>query len=135
MDYISGVKSAVNCVGSRMDLLRLIAILLVASMLISLTGCATSRRVSELYPPVMGQEELKRSYVKIAVIECRSERFGNLETITPQDYDLALEELRERAHLLGADAVVLPEVRVEHDTFLFFPSSQIRAKGIAIKFR
>jgi hypothetical protein len=118
-----------------MDFIRLIAFLLAALVLFSLAGCATSRRVSELYPPVMDQDELKRPYLKIAVIECSNSRLGNLEAITPQDYDLAQDDLRERAHRLGADAVVLPEVRVEHDTFLFFPSSLIKAKGIAIKFR
>lgn len=110
-------------------------ILLVAAMLLSTGGCATGRQMSELYPPIMEQDELRRSYVKIAVIECSSERLGNLEAISAEDYSWAHQELRERAHSLGADAVVLPEVRIEHDTFLGIPSSQIRARGVAVKFR
>ncbi|WP_152609988.1 hypothetical protein [Geobacter sp. OR-1] len=106
-----------------------------ALLVLPLSGCATVRPLSELYPPIMDQDELSRPYVKIAVIECSSERMGNMEAISRQDYDWAHNELRERAYRLGADAVVLPEVRIERDTFLFFPSSLIKVKGVAIKFR
>ena len=135
MIFLPRVNTADSCSRCITEFKGLMPLLLVGVLLSLLAGCATSRQVSELYPPVMEQEELRRPYVKIAVIECSSERFGNVEALTPQDYDWARNELRERAHRLGADAVVLPEFRVERDTFLLFPSSHIKAKGIAVKFR
>lgn len=105
------------------------------SLLIVTAGCATTRQISSLYPPIMELDELKRDYQKIAIIEFSSERFGNVAVITSEDYDRAISELRERAQSVGADAVILPEVRSESDTSLFFPSSRILAKGLAIKFR
>lgn len=113
---------------------RSVMLLMFLAVLSLSCGCATTRQMS-LYPPVMELSELRRDYQKIAVIDCSSNRFGNLSGVTSQDYDWAINELRERAHSLGADAVIYPEVRAENDTFLFFPSSRIIAKGIAIRFR
>jgi hypothetical protein len=132
MDFMANFKKQGWCLKS--GVCSIAGIVLTIFLVLSVAGCATFRNVSELYPPIMDQDELKRPYVKIAVLECSSERVGNIEGVTPQDYDWAHNALRERAYRLGADAVVLPEVRVERDTFLFFPSSKIRAKGIAIKF-
>lgn len=110
-------------------------IALVIATVFSLAGCSIFRNVSGLYPPILDQEEIGSSYDKIATIEFSSERIGNVAGLTPQDHEWAYSELRERAYHLGADAVISPEVRVERDTFLFFPSSQIRARGVAVKFR
>lgn len=100
-----------------------------------LTGCVTIRHNPQPLPPVLTQEELRQPYAKIGVVQCSKESFGSIDALAPADYDWAYGELREAARRIGADAVITPELRVEQDTFLFFPSSTIRAKGVAIRFR
>lgn len=99
-------------------------------------GCAPVRRASiKPLPPVLTQDEIRKPYVKMGVVECSKDTFGSIEGLTPADYDWAYGELREAAGRIGADALITPELRIEQDTFLFFPSSTIKAKGTAIRFR
>jgi hypothetical protein len=99
-------------------------------------GCAMLKPsgVNENMPPVLAQDELLRPYHKVAAIEVSRERYGSVSDITPEDYSWAYQSLREEASRIGADAVILPEIRVVLESYIFFPSSEIRAKGIAIKF-
>lgn len=86
-------------------------------------------------PPILTQDELLRPYQKVGKIEVRRVRWGDREDLTPADYGWAKDALRAEAAKIGADAVILPEVKVEMDTYLFFPKSEITARGTAIKFR
>lgn len=107
----------------------------VAVAIAGLSGCAVTKHVPLSLPPIMTQDELQRPYVKLGALEYSRSRIGSVEGLTTQDYEWAYGELREGARRLGADAVILPEVRVEQSTYLLFPSGEIKAKGIAIQFR
>ncbi len=83
----------------------------------------------------MAQDELQRPYIKLGELVCSRQRLGSVDGLTTQDYEWAYRELRTAAGRLGADAVMLPEVRVEQNTFLFLPLGEVKAKGVAIRFR
>ncbi|MBU5614985.1 hypothetical protein [Geomonas azotofigens] len=86
-------------------------------------------------PPILTQEEILRPFQKVGTIEVHRVRYGAKEDLTPADYSWANDALRAEAAKIGADAVILPEVKVEMDTFIFFPKSEMTARGTAIKFR
>jgi hypothetical protein len=111
-----------------------LALLLVCAVLFA-AGCATTATHKQELPPLLAQDELLRPYQKVGTIEVRRERYGSPLDITPDDYNWAYQALREEAARIGADAVILPEVNVEEESYLFFPISEMKAKGIAIKFR
>jgi len=98
-------------------------------------GCATTgQRAAEL-PPILAQDELLRPYQKMGVIEVQRERYGSPEDLTQADYKWGYQALREQAAKMGADAVIFPEIKAELETYVLFPTSEMRAKGTAIKFR
>jgi len=98
-------------------------------------GCAMMARHQKELPPLLAQDELLRPHQTIATIEVHRGSFGSSWELTPADYNWAHRALREEAEKIGAEAVVLSEIRVEQQQYIIFPSSEIRAKGIAIKFR
>ena len=111
-----------------------VPLLLLGTMLLG-GGCATTgHRAAEL-PPILTQDELLRPYQKMGVIEVERERYGSPEDLSPADYNWGYQALREEAAKMGADAVIFPEVKAEQESYLLFPSSEMKAKGIAIKFR
>jgi hypothetical protein len=113
---------------------RAFLVLLLAGTVFSTCSCAMmGARKGEL-PPLLGQDELMRPYQKVGAIEVTRERFGDPTDLTAADYSWAHLALREEALKIGADAVILPEVRVERDRYIIFPTSEMKAKGIAIKF-
>ncbi len=97
-------------------------------------GCATAR-LNVNSPPVLTQDELLRPYYKVGVIEVRRSRYGDRADLSLEDYSWAKDALRAEAAKIEADAVILPEVSVEVHRYIFFPKSEMRAKGTAIKFR
>ena len=109
-------------------------IVFIASLFILVSGCASVGGGRSL-PPVLTQDEVVRPYQKVAVLEVTRERYGSSEDINPGDYEWAYQALREQAAKLNADAVILPEIKVEIRSYILFPSSDIKAKGVAIKFR
>ena len=109
--------------------------LLLVSAVFFTCGCATKTiNLGEL-PPLLTQEELLRPYLKVAAIEVRRSRYGSPDDFTPADYSWAHQALREEVAKIGADAVIFPEVTVEVHRYLFFPISELKAKGTAIRFR
>lgn len=108
------------------------ACLLFAALLLG--GCAASRSSLEL-PPLLAQDEVVRPYAKLAVVQVTRERFGTSSELRSEDYGWAYEALREEAAKIGADAVILPEVNLEASSYLLFPSAQLNARGVAIRFR
>ncbi|HBA88723.1 MAG TPA: hypothetical protein DCZ75_12305 [Geobacter sp.] len=98
-------------------------------------GCATTPAVKADAPPILRQDELLRPYQKVGTIEVHRTRYGSRSDLSPADYNWANDALRAEAAKIGADAVILPEVTVEMDTYIFFPTSEMKAKGTAIKFR
>ncbi|MBJ6800468.1 hypothetical protein [Geomonas propionica] len=86
-------------------------------------------------PPILAQDELLRPFKKVGTIEVHRVRYGDKADLTPADYSWANDALRAEAAKIGADAVILPEVKIEMDTYIFFPKSEITARGTAIKFR
>jgi hypothetical protein len=109
-------------------------LLLLSSLLLS-GGCATTGGRSSDLPPILTQDELLRPYQKLGVIEVHRERYGHPEDLTKADYGWGYQALRVEAGKMGADAVIFPEVKAELDTYIFFPTSEMKAKGTAIKFR
>lgn len=98
------------------------------------SGCATTKASPDL-PPLLAQDELVRPYNKMAAVRVTLERFGTAYDLKKEDYDWAYEALREEAAKIGADAVIFPEVKLEASSYLMFPTSQVDARGVAIKFR
>lgn len=100
-----------------------------------LSGCATTNSGGRELPPLLTQDELLRPYVKLAVVEVNREQFGDVYELKTEDYNWAYQALREEAAKIGADAVILPEIKVEATSYILFPSSIVNGRGIAIKFR
>jgi hypothetical protein len=114
---------------------KISAILIIILLLITLSGCASYRYNPQSLPPIMTLEELKQPYLKLGTLEYETDRFGAVESLTVQDMDWAHTQLREGAKKLAADAVIYPEVRVLQNSIFLIPSSTIKAKGTAIRFR
>lgn len=100
-----------------------------------LSGCATTNSGGRELPPLLAQDELLRPYVKLAVVEVSREQFGDVYELKTEDYNWACQALREEAAKIGADAVILPEIKVEATSYIIFPSSNVNGRGTAIKFR
>jgi hypothetical protein len=98
-------------------------------------GCATTGSPGVELPPILAPDEILRPYQKVASIEVRRERYGSPNDLTPDDYDWAYLALRREGARIGADAVITPEVRVELHRYLLFPVSEMKARGIAVKFQ
>lgn len=100
------------------------------------SGCANVRSGMD-FPPLLAQDEVVRPYMKLAVVQVSRDTFGTFQELSNEDYKWAHEALREEAAKIGADAVILPEVRLEASStsYLLFPSSHLDARGIAIRFR
>ncbi|GAW67354.1 lipoprotein [Geoanaerobacter pelophilus] len=98
-------------------------------------GCTSTRLNVVNAPPVLTQDELLRPYYKVGNIQVRRSRYGSQADMTPADYSWAYDALRAEAQKIGADAVILPEVSVERNTYIFYPVSEMTAKGVAVKFR
>jgi hypothetical protein len=113
---------------------RVLPALLLVIAILATCGCASVKVNTENLPPVLAQDELLRPYHKVGVIEVNRDRYGSPADLTPADYSWANASLQKEAAKIGADAVILPEVRVEIENYLGFPKSFMRAKGIAIKF-
>jgi hypothetical protein len=118
------------------DLLRRagIPLLLISSFLFSSACATTAQRTGEL-PPILTQDELLRPYDKLGVIVVERERYGSPADLNRADYSWGYQVLREEAAKMGADAVIYPEVKAELQTYILFPTSEMKAKGVAIKFR
>ena len=97
-------------------------------------GCAAVKVQTESLPPLLAQDELLRPYHKMASIEVSRERYGSPSDLTPADYSWGYRALQQEAAKIGADAVILPEIKVEMESYILFPTSEIKAKGVAIKF-
>ena len=110
------------------------ALLLILGILVT-CGCATVSAVIGDAPPILAQEELLRPYDRVSSIEVRRVRYGSPEDLTPEDYGWAHDALRAEAAKMGADAVIFPEVTVELHRYVFFPRSEMKATGTAIRFR
>lgn len=99
-------------------------------------GCARVAVHTHGLPPVLAQDEVLKPYDKLGTITVRRDRYGDPEALlTPDDYQWAYQALREKAAEMHADAVILPEVTVEATTYLFYPTSHVTGKGVAIKFK
>jgi hypothetical protein len=113
---------------------RALPALLLVVGLFFVCGCATTQVQIEGLPPVLTQDELLRHYHKVASIEVSRERYGSPADLNSADYSWAYHALQREAAKIGADAVILPEVKVELENYIFFPTSEINVKGVAIKF-
>lgn len=116
------------------SLKRGLQVLLLLGLVLVAGGCATTA-VNVNGPPILAQDELIRPYRKVGVIEVRRSRYGDRSDLIPEDYNWARDALRAEAAKIGADAVILPEISVEVHRYIFFPKSEMKAKGTAVKFR
>lgn len=110
-------------------------VLVICCALLSAQGCATAELNLGAAPPVLSLDEVMRPYYKVGVVEVRRNRYGDRSDITSQDYNWAEDALRAEAAKIKADAVIFPEMSVTVHHFLFFPRSEMKAKGTAIRFR
>lgn len=114
---------------------RLVKNLVPVMLLLAVCGGCATVTFNAGAPPILRQDELLRPYNKVGTIEVRRVRHFAKEDLTPADYNWAYDALRAEAAKIGADAVILPEVKVEMDTYIVFPKSEMTARGTAIKFR
>jgi hypothetical protein len=114
---------------------RFSMILLFFCTLSTLCSCATVKIHTEGLPPILAQDELLRPFERVATVSVRRHRYGDPSDLTPADYNWAFDAMREQARRIGADAVILPEVTVELHRYIFYPVSEMTAKGVAIKFK
>ena len=98
------------------------------------SGCASFQKPTTTPPPVLAQDELFRPYTKLGVIEVSRQRFGSIEDLMGEGNEWAYEALSAEAARIGADAVIFPEIWSEKGSHLLFPSTDVKAKGVAIKF-
>ena len=111
--------------------------LIAASALLS-ASCATLTPATapdpNTLPPILAQDEIIRPYTKLGTVEVSRERLGHIDDLKGEADEWALDALGAEAAKMGADAIILPEVRVEKGKYILFPSTSIKAKGIAIRF-
>ncbi|ABB30984.1 hypothetical protein GeomeDRAFT_3079 [Geobacter metallireducens RCH3] len=123
--------------GSASPRLGRLARLLAASALLT-AACATLTPTTALdpnkLPPILAQDEIIRPYTKIGTVEVSRERLGHIDDLKNEADEWAYDALGAEAAKLGADAIILPEVQAKKGSYLFFPSTSIKAKGIAIRF-
>ena len=104
-------------------------------LLLLITSCVTLPPMGEL-PPILAQDELIRSYVKLGRVQVSREVYGIVDyQLTPDIREWGLTAIRSEAAKMGADAVILPEVTGHTVTYLIMPTTEYRATGIAIKFK
>lgn len=111
---------------------------LVAASALLTAACATLTPATlpdpNTLPPILAQDEIIRPYTKIGTVEVSRERLGHIDDLKNEADEWAHDALGAEGAKLGADAIILPEVRAEKGKYLIFPSTSIKAKGIAIRF-
>jgi len=116
---------------------KTVAILLLLLSALLASGCGTLRHAPppEL-PPILGEDEIIRPYVKLGRIQITREVYGVADyVLTPDIRAWGFQVVREEAAKMGADAVISPEVTGRTTTYLVLPSTEYRATGVAIKFK
>lgn len=111
--------------------------LLITTLLLLATACATPLHTPTEErdpPPILAQDELFRPYTKVGVVEVSRKRWGHIDDLANEADEWANEALGAEAAKLGADAVMLPEMRAQKNIYLIFPVTTIKAKGVAIRF-
>jgi hypothetical protein len=113
---------------------KLFAILLMLSTF--LNGCSTTRQNSHNDGlPILSQDELIRPYTKLGRIQVTREVFGTDYSMSPDIKAWGLSAVRQEAEIMGADAIMLPEVTGRTTTYGIIPSTEYHATGFAIKFK
>ena len=101
-----------------------------------LNGCSTA--APSYYDdglPILSQEELIRPYTKLGRIQVTRETFVSDYSLTPDIKAWGLAALQQKGQIMGADAIMLPEVTGHTTTYGIIPSAEYRATGFAIKFK
>lgn len=118
-----------------MHIPRNLMLLVPTTLLLLIASCSTLPPTREL-PPILGQDEILRTYVKLGRIQVSREVYGIVDyQLTPDIREWGLSAVREEAAKIGADAVILPEVTGHTTTYLVMPTTEYRATGVAIKFK
>ena len=108
-------------------------------LLLSVSGCAALSpfipQFNSQLPPILAQDEVSRSYVKLGRIVITREVYIFDGLITSDVREWGFEAIRREAAKMGADAVVFPEVSGAHTMTSVLPATEYRATGIAIKFK
>lgn len=114
---------------------RLSLLVPVTFLLLLITSCNTIPPTRDL-PPILAQDELIRTHVKLGRIQVSREVYGIVDyQLTPDIREWGFTAIREEAAKMGADAVILPEITGHTITYLVIPTTEYRATGIAIKFK
>jgi hypothetical protein len=115
--------------------------LTVVVLLFVLAGCSAipiTKPYRDDLPPVLAQDELLKPYVKLGRIQIVREVYFTDFDLDPKLQEWGVKALRDEAHKMGADALILPEVTSRQITvvlFPAFPATEYRATGTAIKFK
>ena len=116
-----------------------LAIMSLMLLILIEVGCSTTNPnpppPREL-PPILAQDELLRPHTKLGRIQVTREIYGILDyKLNPDILEWGYSAIRAEADKMGADAVILPEVTGATTTYIFIPSTEYRATGVAIKFK
>jgi hypothetical protein len=113
--------------------------LMTCMLIIALAGCAAvspyTQQDENNLPPILAQDEVIRSYVKLGRIQVIREVYISDGIVGPDIREWGYSAIRREAARLGADAVIYPEVTGTHSMSVVIPSTEYRATGIAIKFK
>lgn len=116
-----------------------VAIISLTLLLLLEVGCSTTKTNTPPPrdpPPILAQDELMHPYTKLGRIQITREIYGILDyKLTPDIREWGYAAIRAEADKMGADAVILPEVTGATTTYMFVPSTEYRATGVAIKFK
>jgi uncharacterized protein YbjQ (UPF0145 family) len=108
-------------------------------LMIVLAGCAAVSPLlphdSSRLPPILEQDEVIRTYVKLGRIQIIREVYMSDAMVTPDIREWGFSALRREAAKMGADAVIFPEVTGGQTMAVVLPSTEYRATGVAIRFK
>jgi len=113
--------------------------LLSCTIIFMLTGCAAispyTQQDNPNLPPILAQDEVIRSYVKLGRIQIIREVYIFDGMVSPDIREWGFSAVRKEAAKMGADAIIFAEVTGTQTMAVVLPSTEYRATGIAIKFK
>lgn len=128
-----------RCAAMKITKISVCSRLLCCILLSLMAGCAAvspySRNDNPNLPPILAQDEVIRSYVKLGRIQIVREVYITDGMLGADIREWGFAAIRSEAAKMGADAVIFPEVTGEQKMAVILPSTEYRATGIAIKFK
>lgn len=105
---------------------KLVLLVSAIFLLLLTASCATLPPMHGL-PPILSQDELIRTYVKLGQVQATREVYGIFDyQLSPDIREWGFNAIREEAAKMDADAVILPEVTGHTVIYLVLPTTEYR---------